>query len=159
MRRFNIRFHEDVQPLPAYVLLPPKSATRLQRGDVSARGGCQRDVTAQGGRAPVLPIGYVCRNITMAQFAERLPDMAQAYIDRDVIDATGLDGVWDFSLHWAPKSAFGPNSPADGAGASDPNGAVTLFEAVEKELGLKLELQKQPRRVIVIDRADRSPQP
>jgi uncharacterized protein (TIGR03435 family) len=49
-------------------------------------------------------------------------------------------------------------APGDAlAAASDPNGAITLFEAVEKQLGLKLEAQKRPVGVLVIDRAEQKP--
>jgi len=41
--------------------------------------------------------------------------------------------------------------------ASDPNGAITLFEAIEKQLGLKLATQKRPAPVLVIDHAEQKP--
>lgn len=41
--------------------------------------------------------------------------------------------------------------------ASDPNGTITVFEAIEKQLGLKLETQKRPVTVLVIDHAERKP--
>ena len=48
---------------------------------------------------------------------------------------------------------------ADGAmpSASDPTGTLTLFEAVEKQLGLKLEMNKRPMPVIIIDRMGKKP--
>jgi uncharacterized protein (TIGR03435 family) len=52
----------------------------------------------------------------------------------------------------SPQGALDP-----AAAASDPNGAVTLFEAVEKQLGLKLESQKRPVPVLVIDHAEQKP--
>jgi uncharacterized protein (TIGR03435 family) len=53
-----------------------------------------------------------------------------------------------------------PGAPSpDGVtpAASEPNGAVTLFEAVEKQLGLKLEAQKRPVPVLVIDHVEQKP--
>jgi uncharacterized protein (TIGR03435 family) len=41
--------------------------------------------------------------------------------------------------------------------ASDPSGAITLFEAINKQLGLKLELQKRPVQVLVIDHVEPKP--
>ena len=41
--------------------------------------------------------------------------------------------------------------------APDPNGAITLFEAVEKQLGLKLEQTKRPAKVLVIDHIEAKP--
>jgi uncharacterized protein (TIGR03435 family) len=41
--------------------------------------------------------------------------------------------------------------------ASDPSGAYTVLEAVEKQLGLKLAMQKRPMPVIVIDHLEQKP--
>jgi uncharacterized protein (TIGR03435 family) len=40
---------------------------------------------------------------------------------------------------------------------SDPNGALSLFEAINKQLGLKLEMQKRPNPVLVIDHIEEKP--
>jgi uncharacterized protein (TIGR03435 family) len=100
-----------------------------------------------------------CQNTTLAQLAEKLPAMAPAYVDHPAIDATGLEGGWDFALSWTPRANFDGaqrgQSPA-GAAASDPNGGLSLFEGVEK-LGLKLELRKHPYPVLVIDHMEQKP--
>jgi uncharacterized protein (TIGR03435 family) len=43
------------------------------------------------------------------------------------------------------------------ATATDPNGSLSVFEAIEKQLGLKLELQKHPMQVLVIDHVETKP--
>jgi uncharacterized protein (TIGR03435 family) len=87
-----------------------------------------------------------------------------------VTDATGLDGTWDLTLTFSmfggmpvgvPGAATGAVGGGPGAfggapSASDPSGIVTIFQAIEK-LGLKLERQKRPMPVIVIDRLERTP--
>lgn len=50
-------------------------------------------------------------------------------------------------------------SDAQGASAADPNGAVSFYEAVSKELGLKLVKEKRPEPVLVIDHIDDQPTP
>jgi uncharacterized protein (TIGR03435 family) len=85
--------------------------------------------------------------------------MAPAYVDHPAVDSTGLDGGWDFALSWTPRANFdgggqrgqapNPTGPG-GATASDPNGGLSLFEGVQR-LGLKLEVQKHPYPVLVID--------
>jgi uncharacterized protein (TIGR03435 family) len=92
--------------------------------------------------------------------------MAAGYIDHAVIDSTGLEGGWDFVLTWTGRRAF-PNGggrggetgqPAAGAvAATDPTGALTFFEAVERELGLKLEIRKHPMPILVIDHVEQRP--
>jgi uncharacterized protein (TIGR03435 family) len=111
--------------------------------------------------------------MTMAQFAEKLKNIAPGYIHTPVLDATGLEGGYDFTLSFSPAGLArsggegrggrgagegGPPPASDAAtAASDPNGAITLFEAIEKQLGLKLEAQKRPVSVLVIDRAEQKP--
>ena len=90
--------------------------------------------------------------------------MANAYIDHPIVDATGLEGGWDFLIGWTPKghaaSAGGSESePAGGSGRRGrriPSG-ISVFEAVEKELGLKLVKQKRSIPVIVVDHVDEKP--
>ena len=57
---------------------------------------------------------------------------------------------------------FGPVRAGDAAGsavptAADPSGTLTIFQAVEKQLGLKLEMEKRTVPVIVIDHIEQKP--
>jgi uncharacterized protein (TIGR03435 family) len=88
------------------------------------------------------------------------------YIRFPALDATGLGGGYDFTLSFSPAGAVqmagrggrgGGETGDSPAAASDPNGAITVFEAIEKQLGLKLEAQKRPVEVLVIDRAEQKP--
>jgi uncharacterized protein (TIGR03435 family) len=87
---------------------------------------------------------------------------APGYFDRPVIDLTGIEGSFDFTLGWTGKQRIldGRNRPAAAvpqggvAVPSDPSGAITIFEAVERQLGLKVEAQKHPMPVLVIDHED-----
>jgi uncharacterized protein (TIGR03435 family) len=74
-------------------------------------------------------------------------------------DATGLEGSWDLSVNFSginllPGAVFDPNG---NAGQSDPNGSLTLPEAMQKQLGLKMELEKRPLPVLVIDHIEEKP--
>ena len=97
----------------------------------------------------------------MEELVKNLPQWAGAYIDHPVIDTTGIQGGWNFTLMWTPRAAL-ENRPANGqpgggaAAASDPGG-ISVFEAVEKQLGLKLEKGTRPMPVIVIDHAEDKP--
>ena len=104
-----------------------------------------------------------CKNTTMADLAQDLQMMAGAYMDHPVVDATGLDGGWNFLMGWTPKAQLQkaqqsePNQqPGQIPQAADPNG-ITAFEAVERELGLKLVKQKRTIPVIVVDHVDEKP--
>jgi uncharacterized protein (TIGR03435 family) len=90
--------------------------------------------------------------------------MANAYMDHPVVDATGLAGGWDFLVGWTPKAMMqtAPSSPTSSQGsgatveAAVPDG-ITVFDAVEKQLGLKLITQKRSVPVIVVDHVDEKP--
>ena len=104
------------------------------------------------------------RNMSMPQFAEDLRRIAGGYIRVPVEDQTGLDGSYDFTLAFtaigllnARTGARDGGPPAAGGDASDPTGGVSLFDAVDRQLGLKLEMRKQPMKVLVIDSIQEKP--
>jgi uncharacterized protein (TIGR03435 family) len=86
--------------------------------------------------------------------------MANAYIDHPVVDATSLSGGWNFVMGWTPKALMpAPGSPAANTAtveAADPNG-ITVFDAMERELGLKLVKQRKTIPMIVVDHVDEKP--
>jgi len=67
---------------------------------------------------------------------------------RSVQDFTGLNGIFDFMLEWAP----------DGVRQDDAGGGLpSLSTALREQLGLKLESRKGPVEVIVVDRLASGP--
>jgi uncharacterized protein (TIGR03435 family) len=97
----------------------------------------------------------------MAEFAEQLPRLSRGYIHGEVLDSTGLKGAYDFTLSFS-GTGMSPAQAAMGAAAgqpiaSDPGGGVTLFAALEKQLGLKLEKRDIPVPVIVLDHIEEKP--
>ncbi|HWF10243.1 MAG TPA: TIGR03435 family protein, partial [Bryobacteraceae bacterium] len=96
-----------------------------------------------------------CQNVTVTQFAGLLQGLAPDYLATSVADATGLDGAWDFTLSFSAPYLLA--SPSAGESASDPNGAVSLREAVNKQLGLKLEKRLRPVSILVIDHMEEKP--
>ena len=78
-----------------------------------------------------------------------------------MLDKTGLTDAYDFTLSFSgsgilQNSLQGPGQPGAG-GAADPNGALSLPDAISKQLGLKLELEKRPAPVLVIDHVEQKP--
>lgn len=89
----------------------------------------------------------------MADLAAWLPSrIAPSFIDRLVVNLTRLQGTYDIRLDWVPVPLVG--NAADGA-AADAAAGSTVFDALEKQLGLKLEERKLPMPVIVIDHIER----
>lgn len=80
-----------------------------------------------------------------------------------VIDKTGLSGKFDFTLEFgfgtAPAVSIGDEPPVANA-ASDPGRGPSIFTALEKQLGLKLEGGRTARLdMVVVDHADKVPTP
>jgi uncharacterized protein (TIGR03435 family) len=155
--RFGLKFHMEERPVMANTLVAVKP--KMKPADPASRTGCKEGSatpTKDDPRDanPMLSRLITCRNTSMAQFAYLLfHGMAAGYVGSPVTDATGLEGGWDFTLNFsAPALA----KAAEG-GSPEPNGAVSLQEAMEKQIGVKMEMRKQPTEVLVIDHLERMP--
>jgi uncharacterized protein (TIGR03435 family) len=85
----------------------------------------------------------------MAEFAESIPHwLSQNWLSLPVVDQTGIQGVYDVSLTWTMTRR--PDDTVEAPGLS-------LFDAIEEQLGLKLEQRKAPLDRIVVDRFERVP--
>jgi uncharacterized protein (TIGR03435 family) len=155
--RFKIKYHIEDQPINVYALTLQKKDARLKQADPNSRSTCKRTVAANSFGIPTATL--TCQNTTLAQLADKLPAMAPAYVDHPAVDASGLEGGFDFALSWTPRANFEGGQRGQGpagAGASEPNGALSLFEGVQR-LGLKLDVKKQPYPVLVIDHMETKP--
>jgi uncharacterized protein (TIGR03435 family) len=168
--RFKIKMHNEDQPVDTFVLQTNKRDPRLKKADPAARSVCKRPQSGQANQSTALNVGVVCTNTTMTQFVERIGQFAPAYFEgRPVVDGTGIEGGWDFQLAWtgrgqveaAVRNAQQAQQSGAGGGAaaapSDPNGSLTVFEAIDKQLGLKMEKQKRPMPVMMIDHIEQKP--
>ena len=146
--RFKLVEHSDTKPMQVYVLSAGKGGkSKMKEAEGSENGGCQG--VDQGPPAPgAIPQAWVrCKGMTMDVLAQSLHDMAGAYIDKPVVNSTGIEGTWDLELKWTPRGAL--------ARAGDEG--ISIFNAVDTELGLKLDLQKVPRPVIAVDSVNEKP--
>lgn len=168
VERFKLATHTEDRPINAYTLVAvkpkltkadPASRTKWEEG--AAPDSKNKNANSSLGRL------VTCHNVTMAQFAEMLPGIAPGYLHTEVVNATGLEGGWDFTFSFSPAGVLQLNSGQAGdagtAGsvsapeASDLSGALSIFDAITKQLGLKLEMQKRPVPVLVVDHLDRKP--
>ena len=130
----------------------------MRPADDSERAGCPVDNKAP---KPALNVSivYGCKNTSMDELAGDLA--RRASMDHPVVDATGLEGGWDFMIGWTPENML--RTPPRPGGATAPIGdtaapnGISVFEAVEQQLGLKLVKQKRIIRVIVVDHVDKKP--
>ena len=78
-------------------------------------------------------------------------------LGRPVMDKTGLTGLFDIKLEYAPgaEQAPGPFGPNPDAPLPPPVDGPSIFTAIQEQLGLKLESAKGPVEVVVIDTAQK----
>ena len=173
--RFKLKMHKEERPLTAWKLVAVKP--KMKKADPSERTK-QAEGPGADGKDPRTATPSRSRlsmfqNVTMDQFADKLEGIS-AYLSTPVINATNLEGSYDFTISYSPVGATGfggaglngggrggpPGPEANGPASSDaaePNGAITLFEAIEQQLGLKLVEDKRPVTVYVIDHVEAKP--
>ena len=130
--RFKLVVHREDKEMTGLALVVDKKGLRIQPVEPGPSGSSWGPSMASGTK------------ITMAQLAGMLADS----LNRPVKDMTGISGVYDVNLKWLPDGPL----PAD---TSDMAGSV--YAAVQDQLGLKLQVQKLPVSLLVVDRAERSP--
>lgn len=146
--RFQLKAHRETKDLPIYALVPAKNGPRLRDSKGSA---CTTydfgNPQSQEPRHPCRTLNYGNRivggKVSMKELADMLSQLPE--LGRRVVDKTGLTGTWDLDLQWAPA----------GAGAGDQTSGPSIFTALPEQLGLRLESQKGPVEMFVIDRAEK----
>ena len=147
--RFKLVVHIDTKPMPVFALLMGKGKPKMKESDGKGEPGCQGQPQkpAQSPTPGEIPYQVVaCRNMTMEQFTQRM-GMAGAYVTNPAVDQTGLKGAWDFDIKWTGRGQL------VAAGSS----GITFFDAVDKQLGLKLEPQRIPMPMLVVDGVNQKP--
>jgi uncharacterized protein (TIGR03435 family) len=167
--RFKFAAHWESKEMPIYALLAAGNGPKLPE----ARGSCVAFLPNSPpppppgpGQPPPLPCGGFLmdgsrlegRQISMPQLISALSNM----LGRSVIDKTGYNGTFDVHLEFMPEGiaplgggGFGaPGGPPTDAGGAD-SVRPSIFTAIQQQLGLKLESQKGPVEVLVIDHAEK----
>jgi uncharacterized protein (TIGR03435 family) len=159
--RFHLALHTGKKDLQAYTLTASKNPKLKQSDDPSNAPGCRGQIGGPGATAmpgggfrlnpeagPVY-IDYTCHNTTMEAFAKQItPQVSQNGVTNPVEDKTGLAGKWDFDYRTTIR--LGPAMQAQGSSDN-----ITIFDAVEKQLGLKLTPIQIPQEVLIIDKAEK----
>ena len=157
--RFKLKTHMEDRQVPAYTLSAVKP--KLQKAEASNRTECKEGPGADGKdprvATPVLNRLLTCHNMTMAQFAEQLPNLASGYVQTQVLDATGIEGAYDFTFSFSGVNILRNAGQGRGGAPSEPSAALSMADALSKQLGLKLELQKRTAQVVVVDHVEEKP--
>jgi len=148
--RFQLTLHRETKELPVYALVIAKKGPKLQEthpGDHDPTG-----MTFGSGllKGEGVPIALLVRHLSQQQ------------LGRPVLDKSGLTGKYDFTLKWIPDDRRAPLFKGTEAGQQDTGSAPSaessgpsIFTAIQEQLGLKLEPQKGPVEILVIDHVER----
>jgi len=158
--QFELKTHTENREVTVYALTLAGKPKMTPAGD-SERSSCRFDPNAP---KPFPNVGMIdrCTNRGMDDFAKDL-EMANGYIDHPVVNATGLQGGWDFLLGWTPTAQLhtppvpDPTQPAGPSAEATAPLDISVFEALQKELGLKLVKEKRSIPVVVVDHVDQKP--
>jgi len=134
--RFGLQLHHEQREMAVFALTAVKGSSRLSANTSDPNGWLQQTTREDNGRHV-----EELKNASMAELAIIL----QYYVDRPVLDQTGLKGRYDFHLQWTP----------DDAQTTAPDPPPGLFTAIQDQIGLKLERVKAPADVLVIDKITR----
>ncbi len=132
--RFKLAVHRDQKSFSVYGLIVAKSGIKF------------KEAPDTGSRSDGSNSHYQGSSITMVKLAEFL----SRRMDLPVIDMTGLKATYNVTLDWVPESKDKVNDPAIPVG-------VTLPDALQEQLGLKLENRKTPIDILIVDHAERVP--
>jgi len=154
--RFQLGFHNENREVTVLALTAVKP--KLKTADPSERSKCKESAATNPTAGMIPQRTIVCTNVSIAEFAERLHGMSPGYANRPVVDLTGIEGSFDFSIVYSRPGLIRTAERLGGESeAADPNGAMTLYEAVEKQLGLKMATTKRMMPVMVIDHVEKAP--
>lgn len=175
--RFRLKVHRETRDMPVYALVAAKSGLKLPPPEKSGCTESAADAAPEwaGGRmappgqgapaatlcgsagltlvpsAPLLPGGGARmqgEKIAMPELARKL----SLILDRSVIDKTGFTGLFDLQLDFVADETT-PAMPPPPPGSDMPGPSIS--QALQQQLGLRLESTKGPVEVIVVDHAER----
>jgi uncharacterized protein (TIGR03435 family) len=124
--RFKLSAHRETKEMSVYELVAVKSGATLRESTGPRTFFTSRPSLISGTR------------VSMREFTAALSGL----LDRTVIEHTGLTGLYDVKVQWTPDSAAGDLG-------------VSLFTAIQEQLGLKLESSRGPVEMLVIDHVEK----
>jgi uncharacterized protein (TIGR03435 family) len=159
--RFKLVARKEKREIPIYALVlsrrDGKVGPNMKASEVDCTANASRGIdqiqTARPvdpeKRCQILPMFGEGRFIGRGLHMENIASALNNLVDRPIFDKTGLSGPFEFDLKWTPDALAQVNT-----GTADVNGP-SLFTAMQEQLGLKLDSQRDQADVLVIDRVER----
>ena len=135
--RFKLTAHQETRELPVYALVVAKGGPKFEKTEANGTdiGTGNSHIKIHGGDS-----------------VEILAEQLAKVLGRVVLDKTGIQGRYDITLRWTPEN--GLPDKVNGASTPEETNGPSIFTAVQEQLGLRLDPQKGPVGVLVVDRAE-----
>ncbi len=171
--RFQMTFHRETKEVMGYVLVLGKGASKMKKvaddegelGGGPGPGGPGGRPGGPGPGGPVGPGGPRAGTVRMGRGSidaqgvpiDMLATQLSNQLGRRVVDNTGLKGLYDIKLDWTPDDSQvqGPREVGGDTAAPVDSAGPSVFTAVQEQLGLKLEGQKGPVDLLIIDKIEK----
>jgi uncharacterized protein (TIGR03435 family) len=139
--RFGLELRKESRPLPIFALVAAKNGPKL-KPDASTGDPVMEQSAGRGAlRATRVDMD------TLARF------LSEGQTGRPVVNTTGLKGNFDFSLDWTPDPGLSPQIDPSQQQSAD-NGGISLFSALQQQLGLRLDPRTGSADTLVVTRAE-----
>ena len=135
--RFGLKLHHEMKEMPVYALVVGKNGPKFKES--AADAVFSGHIGVNGRNQSITGVKY-----TMAELARGIRQALG--VDRPVVDRTGLTGQYDIKVEATLESRYN---------RSPEFGDISVFTAVQEQLGLRLEPQKAMIDVVVIDRLEK----
>jgi uncharacterized protein (TIGR03435 family) len=176
--RFQLKAHRDTKELPVYALTVGKPPLKIQESAPDAAAGVTRkgdaNIAISGAASGVsVDLGngsyytfangkFEVKKFTMDMLARQL----ERYMDRPIVDMTGLKGTYDLAVTVTPEDAqtmlihaavnAGVVLPPQVIQAAENGSIGSLLDGLQ-QLGLKMDARKAPLDILVVDQASKTP--
>jgi uncharacterized protein (TIGR03435 family) len=136
--RFQLEAHREMREIPVYALVVGKNGPKFKESnpDADAMG-----LFSAKGRNMVI-------TLPKASMSDAVDAVGNAFLERPVVDKTGLTGTYNIRLTYTPNTRANRESDPD---LND----INVFQAVEEQLGLKLEARKEMVEMLIVDRVEK----
>jgi uncharacterized protein (TIGR03435 family) len=136
--RFNLKLHREQRDMPYAELTVDKKGLKLRDTDSKSNDSGNE----------VHPGKIVWSKASIPTLILLL----KMFTSMPIVDTTGLKGSYDIKLEWSPPPQLA--EPAATRALADP---PPFWDAIQEQLGLKVETRKGPMDVVVVDYADKNP--
>jgi uncharacterized protein (TIGR03435 family) len=174
--RLGLKVHWVSKEIETYALVVAKGGPKFKvalpdapqpdspqaSGDASKNGNPNRvgpngfpiPPPGNGAWIGVAPVGKMVMRGHKETVAEMVRAIGPRTLGGPLTDATGLTGTYDYTIFWSMSAT---SAALRGAQATDEPDGPSIFDAVEEQLGLKIEKRKSPAQMLVVDHVEKKP--